>query len=178
MDFANLDLSNVQEAGPRTLRPGIHQCKIVEAKVEPTRGGGTRVAVKFEGTHEPGFVYDFINIHLPGKNPRAEEIGRERLKSLLVAAGHPNPNRPGDIRSLLGLQLMVNVEQGEDYRDQRTGEVRRGGGQVVEKNGDVPYSKIESGIESSPSTQAYAAASAPQPQPQPGGQGFGDNIPF
>lgn len=174
MDFSQLDLSGVQESGPRTLRPGVHQCRISEAKVEPTRGGGTRIALKFEGTHEPGFVYDFINIHLPGKNPRAEEIGRERLKSLLVAAGHPNPNRPGDIRTLIGLQVMVNVEQGEDYRDSRTGEVRRGGGQVVEKNSSVPYSKVESGIDSSPSTQAYVAAAQPQPQ----SQGFDDKIPF
>lgn len=177
MDFANLDLSNIQEAGPRTLRPGVHLCKITEAKVEPTRGGGTRVAVKFEGVKEAGYVYDFINIHLPGKSPRAEEIGRERLKSLLVAAGHPNPNRPGDIRSLLGLQVMVNVEQGEDYKDPRTGEVRRGGGQVVEQNSKVPYSKVESGISESPSNAAYAAAAAPQPAPA-GGQGFRDDIPF
>lgn len=56
-------------------------------------------------------------------SPKATEIGREELKSLLVWGGHPNPNHPGDVASIVGLKVGVIVRANEYVKD---GEKRTG----------------------------------------------------
>ncbi len=164
-NFSSMDLSAVEAQGPRTLSPGIHPCKIAEAKIEPTKDKkGRKLVVKFIGVNSPGYVTDFINISLPGKEV-ATRIGLERLKSLLVAAGHPNPNQPGDIKSLVGLTVNVSVMQGDDWTDGE-GKLRKGGGQV-EDSGNA-YTKFAPSM----GTTSGAPAAAPAQD------SFSDDIPF
>lgn len=125
--FNDINLAGVEaENGRSTLKPGAHTCRITEAEIKDTKGGGHAVRVVFEEVSGAGKVHDFINVH--NKNDQAEEIGKRRLKALLENSNHPNPNRPGDIKSLVGLTVGVHVEQGDDWVDDK-GETRRGGGE-------------------------------------------------
>lgn len=125
--FASLDLTNVEaEKGRKSLMPGSYTCKITNAEIKDTKDGrGKGLVVELTDVEGRGSVEDWINIH--NKSQQAQEIGLGRLKYLLECAGHPNPGRPGDIKTLLGLQVGVHVEQGEDWID-RDGNKRKGGG--------------------------------------------------
>ncbi len=125
--FGNINLSQVQaEEGRKTLPPGSYTCVIKSAKVEDTKGGdGKKLVVELADKAGGGSVTDIINLH--NRNPQATEIGLRRLKALLVAAKHPNPNQPGDVASLKGLTVGVHVEQSDDWKDAQ-GNVRKGGG--------------------------------------------------
>lgn len=113
--FGGLDLTTVEaQTGRKTLTPGSHHCKIVSAEVRQTKDKtGHALAVEFQAVDGTGSVEDFINLN--NRNDMAERIGKERLKALLIAAKHPNPNRPGDVKSLIGLEVGVHVEEGESW---------------------------------------------------------------
>ena len=125
--FGGIDLSGVEaEQGRKTLTPGAHPCRISEAEIKTTKDGrGHGLKVVFEALDGSGSVDDFINLH--NSNSEAERIGKQRLKAMLIAAHHPSPDRPGDVRTLLGRQVGVHVEKGEDWVD-KDGNTRPGGG--------------------------------------------------
>lgn len=123
-NFRDLDLSGAGfDTGGNTLKPGKHTVEITDAELKKTSTGGFAVRVKME--NDQGYVQDFINVK--NKSEQAQEIGRRRLHTLLHEAGHPNPDKPGDIKSIVGLSVGVIVEQGEDWTDDK-GEKRSGGG--------------------------------------------------
>jgi hypothetical protein len=126
--FNNLDLTEVEaEKGRSTLEPGSYTVKIVEALVNPAKNdsNGRVLALKFEEVNGKGSAND--NINLVNRNPDATKIGLARLKAMLVAAGHPNPDRPGDVKSMIGLKVGLHIEQDADWTD-RDGKLRKGGG--------------------------------------------------
>lgn len=125
--FGGLDLSKVEaEQGRKTLTPGAHPCRISSAEIKATKDGrGHGLVVVFEALDGSGSVDDFINLH--NANAEAERIGKQRLKALLIASKHPTPDRPGDVRTLLGRQVGVHVEKGDDWID-KDGNKRPGGG--------------------------------------------------
>lgn len=126
--FGGLDLSGVEaESGRKTLAPGSYTCVMREAKVEAAKGGtGQYLYVELHDVNGGGAVIDRIT--LANKNADAVRIGLQRLKALLESARHPNPNKPGDVKSLNGLKVGVHVEEGEPWQDTKTGEMRKGGG--------------------------------------------------
>jgi hypothetical protein len=138
--FGSLNLTNVEaENGRSTLKPGSYACKIVGAEVKQTKDkSGHGLLVTFEEERGAGRVEDFINLN--NRNTQAVEIGMRRLKGLLIAANHPNPDRPGDVRSLVGLRVGVHVEEGEPWM--KDGKQMPGGGKP-RKSG--AYYKVESG---------------------------------
>jgi hypothetical protein len=125
--FGSLNLSGVEaEQGRKSLPPGSYTCKITRAEIKDTKDGrGKGLVVELTDVAGTGAVEDWINVY--NKNEQTMEIGQKRLKALLVTAGHPNPDRPGDVKSLLGLHVGVHVEQGEDWKD-KDGNTRKGGG--------------------------------------------------
>lgn len=159
-NFRDLDLSGAGfDTGGNTLKPGKHTVEITEAELKKTSTGGYAVRVKME--NDQGYVQDFINVK--NKSEQAQEIGRRRLHTLLHEAGHPNPDKPGDIKSLEGLAVGVVVEQGEDWVDDK-GETRSGGGKPA--RGKCYY--------------AVEGGGQPKEPSQPGGGSAGDDdeIPF
>ncbi|MGL4754926.1 MAG: hypothetical protein ACRCXB_21355 [Aeromonadaceae bacterium] len=161
--FAALNLSNVEEEqGGRTLQVGDHICRITSAKLEKTASGkGMKLLVQFDGINGGGYVRDVINVFNP--SAQATDIGRKRLKHLLIQAGHPNPDQPGDVATMVGLIVGVHVVKGEDWKDE-TGQTRSGGG---EPRNFSPYFKAEGAVTSAPSKPSQAST-----------PNWSDDIPF
>lgn len=127
--FGSLDLSEVQEdRGRATMLPGNYICKITNAEMKDTKDkAGKGLIVEFADEAGSGKCDVFLN--LVNRNEEAQRIGRSGLKTLLIASGHPNPDRPGDVNSMVGLRVGVRIEQGEDWTD-KNGNTRPGGGKV------------------------------------------------
>ena len=155
-----------------TMLPGNYICKIITAEMKDTndkRGKGLVVEFKDEGG--AGQVDTFINLVNP--NEEAQRIGRGTLKALLIAAGHPNPDRPGDVNSLKWLRVGVRVEQGPDWTD-KNGNVRPGGGKVRRSGA---YFDPSSNEVLGPSPMAARRAPA-QTRTTSSTANFNDDIPF
>jgi len=126
--FRDLNLTGVEVQTGGSLKPGRYVCRVSDPKIKETRNGGRQVEVRLTDINGSGSVRDFISVYVPGNTENAQtaqRIGRERLKSLLVFGGHPNPDEPGDIKTLDGLIVGVNVEQSEDY--EKDGVMRKPG---------------------------------------------------
>jgi hypothetical protein len=116
MNFGALNLSGVTpDDGLAYMTAGYHEAEIVEATFEKnSKGTGAFVKVMFR--NDDGEVtFDQINVF--NASPQAEEIGRKRLKAMLIAANHPNPDNPTDVKTMVGLRLGLHVEEGSPYRD-------------------------------------------------------------
>lgn len=173
--FDKLDLGGVDTDGGRaTLRPGNHEVKIASAEIKTTKAGnGKYIEVKLEADNGQ-YVLDRINVHNP--NQKATEIGLARLKSLLTFGGHPTPDQPGDIKSLVGLKVGVRVEQGDSWRDS-DGNVRPGGGQP--RNNGAYFAldgKVELGETEPTPTMDAPKSSSGTPSASTGA--LNDDIPF
>lgn len=160
--FGGLNLAAVEaEQGRKSLKPGSYALKITEAEIKDTKDGyGKGLKIVLTDPSGAGAVEDFINVH--NRNAQAVEIGLKRLKALLVACGHPNPNQPGDVKTLVGRMVGVHVEQGDDWVD-KNGNKKPGGGEP-RKSG--AYYKLDT-------TQQMMTGSAPT-----GGNDLNDDIPF
>jgi hypothetical protein len=114
--FGGLDLSGVAEAsGYQRLQPGTYVVEATDAEIKDTATGGKMVVVDFSSTDGHGDIR--MNFNVVNKNPQAVEIGLRQLKSFLVAGGHKNPDKPGDIKTLKGLKCQVVVGMGKPWRD-------------------------------------------------------------
>jgi hypothetical protein len=95
--FNDLDLSSskVSAGGGKFLTEGRYLVKIKNAEwVKSSKGSGSTTG--------------YYNVKVPSST-ESERIGREQLKTLLYWAGHPSPDKPGDINSLKGLVVGVFV---------------------------------------------------------------------
>lgn len=171
--FGGLDLSGVEaERSSNTLRPGNYICKITEAEVKDTKDKrGKGLEVTFVDKDSGGDIKDWIN--LKNNNAEAERIGLQKLKALLISAGHPNPDRPGDVRSIVGLMVGVRVDQGEDWTD-NNGRVRPGGGKV-RRSGAYFNQSAASHIGPDPRANTRRE---PEANTGRGASSFNDEIPF
>ena len=117
--FGNLDLSEVQEYV--ALKPGEYEVICTNAKVEQIQGTQNRKLVAdFKTQNGKGSIRNNFNIF--HSSEQAMEIGQRQLKSFLVAAGHPNPDRPGDVNTLIGLECRIVVGMGKPWRDRNGSE--------------------------------------------------------
>lgn len=111
--FRNLNLANVTAAsGSNRLKPGRYVVRVKGAEIRETKSRGHQVVVELADDASGGSISDYINVNVP-TSEKATQIGLERLKSLLVNSGHNNPDQPGDIKSLVGLRVGVNVVEDE-----------------------------------------------------------------
>lgn len=116
-NFRDLSLSGVQaSSGSATLQPGRYLCKIKEAKIEPTRNGGSQMVISLVAENQ-GSIKDWIGIYNPN-SAESQRINRERLKALLVHGGHVDPDNIGShgVESMKGLLVGVAVRS-EKYND-------------------------------------------------------------
>lgn len=115
--FGDLDLTKVEaDEGSRRLGTGTYTVKCTTAKVESIGDtNNKRVVADFVDVDGAGDIRMNFNVH--HNNAQAAEIGLRQLKSFLVAAEHPSPDKPGDIGSLVGLKCQVYVGMGKPWRD-------------------------------------------------------------
>lgn len=141
--FGDLDLSGVEESKSR-LQPGRYIVVCKEAKVEQVEGTqNRRVVALFEDEDGVGDIRMNFNVH--HSNEQAQEIGLRQLKTFLVAAGHKNPDKPGDIASLRGLRCGIVVGLGKPWTD-KDGKSRQNSEvkQFYNPNHDAPSAPVES----------------------------------
>ena len=90
------------------LPAGWYQVHITGAELRPTKAGtGAYIAVRYDvlgPTHQGRVVFGNLNIRNP--NPKAEEIGRQQLGSLMRAIGLAQVS---DSDQLIGGQLMIKL---------------------------------------------------------------------
>ena len=119
--FGDLDLSTVSEdQGQRRLEPGEHTVKCTEAKVEPVGDTNNRKLVADFQAEDGGTIRHNFNIH--HTNSQAQEIGLRQLKTFLVSAGHPSPDKPGDVQTMVGLKCNIYVGMGKPWKDRNGNE--------------------------------------------------------
>lgn len=90
------------------LPAGWYQVHITGAELRNTKAGtGAYIAVRYDvlgPTHQGRVVFGNLNIRNP--NPKAEEIGRQQLGSLMRAIGLAQVS---DTDQLIGGQLMIKL---------------------------------------------------------------------
>jgi len=153
--FGSLDLSGVEESkGGSMLSVGTHVVKCTEADMESfgATDSNKRLRCELVSEESAGKLNHSFNI-IHTTSDMAQEIGRRMLKSFLVAGGHPNPNKPGDVKTMKGLKATVVVGMGKPYKN---------------KNGiEVQYPEIKS-FDAAPNSSGSAPAK----------DTFDDDIPF
>lgn len=114
--FGSLDLSNVEASGGSArLQPGTYTVKCSNAKVEQIGSTNNRKLVAdFVDVDGSGDIR--VNFNILHSSDMAQEIGRRQLKSFLIAANHPNPDKPGDVDMLKGLQCKIIVGMGKPWK--------------------------------------------------------------
>ena len=112
--LGNLDLRKVESSSNYVRLPkGEHHVKITDAIMKDSSSGGKYLQVNFKGVTEVGDINS--NFNLVNSNPQAVDIGKRQLKSLLLAAKHPNPDKPKDVASLKNLELNIVVGNGKPF---------------------------------------------------------------
>lgn len=119
--FGDLDLTKVDASSSGTLKPGRYLCKVTEAEFKKS-AKALQVVVKLSDTASKDSIKDFINVRVFSSD-EATGYGLQRLKKMLVAMGHPNPDKPGDIATLRGREIGVVVKEDTYEKD---GEKRKG----------------------------------------------------
>lgn len=116
MSFANLDLTNVNAAGLPQLKAGTFTVAVTKAEEKKTRSGGEMIELRLEALDGSG--YQNATFNTKNSNPEAVRIGLEKFKGFLIAANHPNPDRPQSLQSIIGLKLRLVVEQNGFWKDE------------------------------------------------------------
>lgn len=108
-----IDLSQVSEG--QTVPTGEYAAVVEKAELSDTRSGGKMIKVQMkiiDGEQKGRMIFDQHNIE--NANPQAVQIGLSKLKGMMKAWGHKNPNRLESTEELLGLRGLVNVKVEED----------------------------------------------------------------
>lgn len=121
--MANLGTSFVTEEMPsggnyEVLPAGWYTATINDVQVKQTKSGtGRYMAIRYDitgPTHQGRVVYS--NVNFENANPKAEEIGRQQLRSLMEAVGL---TRLTDSDQLIGhsVKIKLKIEKDEQYGD-------------------------------------------------------------
>lgn len=114
MNFGDLDLTGDTLQGAPRLPEGRHTVRCSEVKWAQKAGTTDwRAEADFESVDGAGSTRFYFNTGHHDEETR--RIGRSQLKTFLTVANHPNPDRPGDVRSLKGLVCDVIVGKGKPF---------------------------------------------------------------
>lgn len=83
---------------------------ITESEVKNASTGGVGINLKFEimeGDYAGRFVFTWINFQ--HANPKAEQIGRKELNTIMLACGMPPGTMLEDTCQLHGFPMVINV---------------------------------------------------------------------
>lgn len=113
--FNEMNLTNNEISTGGFLKKGRYVAEVSEAAVKDNKSkDGKLLELKFTDTHGAGSIRYWLN--LTNKNPDAQRIGRNELKTLLFFGGHPNPNQPGDVALIKKLKVGIVVDE-SPYKD-------------------------------------------------------------
>jgi hypothetical protein len=172
-DFSQLDLSEYEvDSGEERLRAGRYICKVTEAKVEPmkSKNGYTLVLRLEDKVTGHGSIPMFITVK-HSKSAKAQQIGLAQVKTLATHGGLPNPDKVGDVKNLVGLEVGVKVSP-EPWTDDN-GEERTGS--AVDKW--HPFFDPAKGATGPDPVETKGSDSVKTPPP-PKADPFDDDIPF
>lgn len=122
--FTNLSLSGVQAAtGGSVLPPGKYVAKVKEVEFVDNKNKNGKV-LKVKLVAKEGVITDNINV-FHSDSAKAQEIGQEQLKSLLVNGGHPDPDNIGQhgLLSIKGLTVGIYVGS-DEYNGKESSKVK------------------------------------------------------
>ena len=113
-----LDSVPAQTNSYEVLPAGFYDATIANAELKDSKSGGKYINVRYDitgPTHTGRVVFGMITI--ANANPKAEEVGRQQLGSLIQAIGL---DKLSDTDQLIGGQLTikVTVENSEQYGEQ------------------------------------------------------------
>ena len=113
-----LDSVPAQTNSYEVLPAGFYDATIANAELKDSKSGGKYINVRYDITgpsHAGRVVFGMITV--ANSNPKAEEVGRQQLASLLRAIGL---DQIQDTDQLIGatLAIKVVVEQSEQYGEQ------------------------------------------------------------
>lgn len=117
--FGSLDLTEVQsDVGSARLREGSYRVKCTDAKIAAKDGSKDRALV-IDLVCQDGHGDIKVNFNVAHHKEQAQEIALRQLKGFLEVSGHPNPNKPGDVQTLIGLECVVVVGMGKPWTDDK-----------------------------------------------------------
>jgi len=113
-----LDSVPAQTNSYEALPAGMYEATIANAEIKDSKSGGKYINVRYDITgpsHAGRVVFGMITIN--NANPKAEEVGRQQLGSLIQAIGL---DKLADTDQLIGGQLIIKltVENSEQYGEQ------------------------------------------------------------
>lgn len=150
--FGSINLTGVAADGEgMNLRPGSYTCRVSKAEVKDSKDGRGKVLhLSFNEVDGRGSIMDFVNIYHQKQDVR--EIGARRLANFMRSTNHPNPDNPGDIKSLIGLTVGVHVDPKEYVNkagDKKMGSGVRERGAYFSPDGKVEAPQASGGSRSS-----------------------------
>ena len=122
--LASLDLTDVDaSAGGGRLPPGQYAVVCKDVRVESIgQTQNKKLTVDLDDVDGTGDIR--VNFNVVHQSQMAQDICRRQLKSFLIAANHPDPNKPGDVEKIKGLTCKVIVGMGKEWTD-RNGDKRQ-----------------------------------------------------
>lgn len=125
-ELSNIDLSQTRrDVNFQSVTPGIHNCRVKEAKVEKSgKSEFWGLAVTFHVEEIGKDVNEWIAYYHPdhGKDEKITnncEQGRAKMKSILTHGGFHDPNRPRGVDDYVGLRLSVQMDY--EYKKDKHG---------------------------------------------------------
>ena len=115
-----LDLTNVKAEEFSIVPVGEYVCNITAAEVKETKtGSGQYIKTEFtvvDGEQKGRKIFSQFNIK--NQNPEAVAIGLKQLKTMLVKANHPNPEKV-KLDEITGLTVGVKtkITKSDEYGD-------------------------------------------------------------
>jgi len=172
--FDALDLSTI-EGSTAMLGAGKYIVNVGDAKVEQVgQTTNRRLTIVLTDTQGGGDLRVGFNIH--HTSAKAQEIALSQLKSFLISAAHPSPDRPGDITSLNNLTVGVIIGYGKPYLNNK-GEKR----QSVEAKRFFPvadFDKFTTPTETPADLSSLSSAGSAQRSGGGAHKDMDDEIPF
>ena len=117
-DFEALDLSAVEAdkgAPKKYLDVGDHDVVVKEARMKDTMNGGGKYLECTFADKDGLTILERYN--LVNKNDKAVAIWKAQLKAMLEASDHKDPNKPGGVDKIAGLQVKIKVGLGKKKDD-------------------------------------------------------------
>ncbi|NDD53858.1 hypothetical protein EBZ39_08255 [bacterium] len=173
--FAELDLSGVQaDVGSARLPEGTYRVRCTDAKIVAKDGSRDRALV-VDLVCQDGHGDIKVNFNVSHSSAQAQDIALRQLKGFLEVSGHPNPNKPGDVKTLVGLSCVIAVGMGKPWTDDK-GKQR----QNTEVKKYFPYDTPVSGPAPAQTSSGVAARNFQAPAGGNGGarRDLDDEIPF
>lgn len=115
------DLSNIKTNANETLPEGKYVVNVTNSEIKDTQNGnGKYIKVELtisSGEHKGRKLWQNFNVQ--NKNDKAVSIGLSQLKSMLVAANFPTPDKLNSIADLNGLTVGIKtkIKKDEQYGD-------------------------------------------------------------